>query len=58
MEKRHCVTLIPKEWSDLKGLIGKGKGAVRKLVHASIPLQADEAEGSPGRANAGIAETL
>lgn len=58
MEKRYRVTLTPEERGDLKGLIGKGKGDARKLAHARVPLQADEAEEGPGRADAGIAEAL
>ncbi|SMF94974.1 Homeodomain-like domain-containing protein [Methylomagnum ishizawai] len=58
MAKRYRVTLTAEERGDLKGLIGSGKGAARKLAHARILLQADEAEGGPGRTDAGIAEAL
>lgn len=58
MAKRYRVTLTAEERGDLKGLIGSGKGAARKLAHARILLQADEAEDGPGRTDAGIAEAL
>lgn len=58
MAKRYRVTLTAEERGDLKGLIGSGKGAARKLAHARILLQADEAEGGPGRTDAEIAGAL
>jgi hypothetical protein len=49
MAKFYRVTLTNDERCELKALIIRGKGEARKLTHARILLQADEAEGGPLR---------
>src|SRR5919199_4639760 len=46
--KKYRVTLDADEREQLRGLLARGKAAVRKLKHAQILLKADEAEGGPG----------
>ncbi|MGX2028732.1 IS630 family transposase [Methylocaldum gracile] len=58
MAKKYRVTLTPEERQELEGLIGKGKGEARKLAHARILLQAEEAEGGPKRTDAEVASVL
>jgi transposase len=58
MAKRYRVTLTPEEREQLRLMISRGKGDARKLAHARILLQADEAEGGPRRADAQIASAL
>lgn len=58
MAKRYRVTLADEERLELEGMIGKGKGAARKLAHARILLRADEAEGGPGGTDGDIAAGL
>lgn len=58
MAKFYRVTLTDDERCDLKALINRGKGEARKLTHARILLQADEAEGGPRRTDQDIAEAL
>src|SRR5437879_7980707 len=42
MIKRYIVTLTDPERQTLHGLISKGKGAARRLIHARILLKADQ----------------
>lgn len=58
MAKRYRVTLTPEERQGLEDLIGKGKSEARKLAHARILLQADEAEGGPKRTDVEVASVL
>lgn len=58
MAKYYRVTLTDAERCDLKTLINRGKGEARKLSHARILLQADEAEGGPRRTDQEIAGAL
>jgi transposase len=58
MAKFYRVTLTDAERCDLKALINRGKGEARKLTHARILLQADEAEGGSHHTDPAIAETL
>ena len=58
MAKKYRVTLTPEERQGLEALISRGKGAARRLAHARILLQADEAEGGPARTDAEIAAAL
>jgi transposase len=58
MAKRYRVTLTPEERAGLEAMISRGKADARKLAHARILLQADEAPGGPGRADAAIAAAL
>jgi transposase len=58
MAKVYRVTLSGEERRDLEALISRGKGAARRLAHARILLQADEAEGGPGRMDSEVAGAL
>lgn len=58
MFKKYRVTLTAQERVDLGALISRGKAAARKLTHARILLQADEAPGGPGRTDSEIAAAL
>jgi transposase len=58
MAKFYRVTLTGEERDALEGLLNKGKGAARKLAHARISLQTDEAEGGPGRTDQEVAAAL
>ena len=48
MAKKYRVTLTPEERAELEAMISQGKADARKLAHARILLQADEADGGPG----------
>jgi hypothetical protein len=48
MSKRYVVRLTSEERRDLQRLVGAGKGAARKLLHAQVLLQADEGPDGPG----------
>lgn len=48
MAKKYRVTLSGAERDELTALIRKGKAAARKLAHARVLLQVDEAESGPG----------
>lgn len=56
--KKYKVTLETPERDELQKLIGRGKAAARKLMHARILLQADEAQGGAGRKDQDIAHGL
>ena len=59
MAKRYRVTLTTEERGELERMISRGKADARKLAHARILLQADEAEGGgPARVDEGIASAL
>ena len=58
MAKRYRVTLTQPERQELQQLISRGKADARKLAHARILLQADEAEGGPRRTDGQIASAL
>lgn len=58
MAKRYRVTLTPEEREQLRLMISRGKGDARRLAHARILLQADEAEGGPRRTDEQIASAL
>jgi hypothetical protein len=58
MAKRYRVTLTQPERQELQQLISRGKADARKLAHARILLQADEAEGGPRRTDEQIASAL
>ena len=58
MAKRYRVTLTQPERQELGQLISRGKADARKLAHARILLQADEAEGGPRRTDEQIASSL
>jgi transposase len=58
MATRYRVTLTPEEREALGRMISRGKADARKLAHARVLLQADEAEGGPARADEAIASAL
>jgi len=58
MAKFYRVTLTPPERQELQQLISRGKADARKLAHARILLQADEAKGGPRRTDGQIAGAL
>ncbi len=58
MAKRYRVTLTQPERQELQQLISRGKADARKLAHARILPQADEAEGGPRRTDEQIASAL
>lgn len=58
MAKRYRVTLTGEERDRLVRMIARGKAAARKLAHARVLLQADEAEGGPAWADEAIASAL
>jgi transposase len=58
MAKKYQVTLALEEREVLGRMIARGKAAARKLAHARVLLQADEAEGGPARADEDIAAAL
>ena len=58
MAKKYRVTLTAEERVELEGLIGKGKADARKLAHAPVLLQADEAAAGPARTDEQIAAGL
>ena len=58
MAKKYRVTLTTEERSELEAMISKGKADARKLTHARVLLQADEADGAPTRSDQEIASAL
>jgi transposase len=58
MAKRYRVTLTPEEREQLRLMVSRGKGDARRLAHARILLQADEAEGGPRRTDEQVASAL
>ena len=58
MAKRYRVTLTHEEREQLRLMISRGKGDARRLAHARVLLQADEAEGGPRRTDEQIASAL
>ena len=58
MAKKYGVALTAEERESLTAMTARGKAAARKLAHARTLLQADEAEGGPAAADAGMAASL
>jgi len=58
MAKRYRVTLTTEERGELGRMVSRGKADARKLAHARILLQTDEAEGGPARVDEGVAAAL
>lgn len=58
MAKRYRVTLTAEERDGLEAMISRGKADARKLAHARVLLQADEADGGPGRIDRDVAAAL
>jgi hypothetical protein len=56
--KKYRVTLTAEERTELEAMISKGKADARKLAHARVLLQADEADGAPARTDQNIASAL
>jgi transposase len=56
--KKYRVTLTAEERSELEAMISRGKASARKLAHARVLLQADEADGRPARTDQEIASAL
>jgi transposase len=58
MAKRYRVTLTAEERGELGRMIARGKADARKLAHARVLLQADEAESGPARVDGEVASAL
>jgi transposase len=58
MQKKYLVTLTPEERQQLHRLLGRGKGAARKLMHARILLKADASPDGPAWGDEAIAQGL
>src|SRR3954447_25506564 len=58
MAKRYRVTLTAGERGELERMIARGKADARKLAHARVLLQADEADGGPGWTDETIAAAV
>ena len=58
MAKRYRVTLTAGEREELGRMVSRGKADARKLAHARVLLQADEAEGGPGWADEAVAAAV
>lgn len=58
MAKKYRVTLTAQERSELEAMVSKGKADARKLAHARVLLQADEADEAPARTDPEIASVL
>jgi transposase len=56
--KKYRVTLTAEERSELEALISRGKADARKLAHARVLLQADEADAAPARTDEEVASAL
>lgn len=58
MKKKYIVTLTQEERQMLQAMLGKGKAAARKLVHARILLKADASADGPDWGDDAIAQGL
>ncbi len=58
MAKKYRVNLTTQERDELEAMISKGKADARKLAHARILLQTDEAGGEPARSDEEVASAL
>ncbi len=58
MSKRYVVRLTREERKSLQRLVGAGKTAARKILHAHVLLQADEGPDRPGWRDTQISEAL
>jgi transposase len=56
--KKYRVTLTAEERAELESMISRGKADARKLAHARILLQTDEADGAPARTDEEVASAL
>lgn len=57
-KKRYLVTLSETERAWLRGLVGQGQAAARRLTHARVLLKADQGEGGPRWSDQAIATAL
>ena len=58
MNKKYVVRLSEQERARLERLVGVGKAAARKILHARILLAADQGAGGPGWPDERMAEGL
>jgi hypothetical protein len=58
MSKRYVVRLTGEERVGLQRLVGVGKAAARKILHAHVLLQADESSDGPGWPDTQISQAL
>jgi len=58
MSKRYVVRLTSEERRSLQRLVGAGKAAARKILHAQVLLQADEGPDGPAWRDTQISEAL
>jgi transposase len=58
MSKRYVVRLTGDERAGLQRLVGCGKAAARKILHAHVLLQADEGPDGPGWQDTQISAAL
>ena len=58
MAKKYRVTLTAEERVELEAMISKGKADARKLAHARVLLQVDQADGAPARTDQEVASVL
>lgn len=58
MSKRYVVRLTREERRSLQHLVGTGKAAARKILHAHVLLQADEGPDGPRWRDIQISEAL
>ena len=58
MAKKYRVTLKAEERGELEAMISRGRADARKLAHARVLLQADEADGGPARTDQEVASAL
>ena len=58
MSKRYVVRLTSEERRSLQHLVGAGKVAARKILHAHVLLQTDEGPDGPGWRDTQISEAL
>ncbi len=58
MVKKYRVTLTTQERDELEAMLSRGKADARKLAHARILLQTDEAGGAPARTDEEVASAL
>jgi hypothetical protein len=58
MSKRYVVRLTSEERRSLQRLVGAGKAAARKILHAHVLLQADEGPDGPGWRDTHISAAL
>ena len=56
--KKYIIELTPDEVKQLQALVTQGKTAARRILHAHILLQANEAEGGPAWKDEPIAEAF